>query len=146
MKSNCNEKVYSKSFLITRIFLFTLLLINYVKSDLPVHCKREAIDGHWTFKINKVKFQPSLKNLDTTCGHGFPDKIETTVGDNEFLFENYLPTVVKIKLESDYKVYENGKIVGNWTPVYDEGFILKYKQSVFTAFMKYYKEYSTATD
>ena len=28
---------------------------------------------------------------------------------------------------------------GNWTTVYDEAFVVYYKQMVFTAFMKYYK-------
>jgi len=109
-----------------------------VKCDLPVHCKREAIDGLWNFYINHSVFQPSLKNPETSCGHGFPDRIETTVGDIDFKFDK--TSELKIKLASDYKVYKDDIVIGNWTPVYDEGFILYYKNSVFTAFMKYYRE------
>ena len=141
-KVNQNNEYY---FTYSRIFFLIILLQSQItKCDLPVHCKREAIDGIWTFRIDKEIIQPSLKNAKTTCGHGFPDKIENVVGDQDYSFNQYWD--IKIKLGSDYKVYEESKVVGTWTPVYDEGFILKYKESVFTAFMKYYKEYSASTD
>jgi len=126
------------------VVILIALNICVVNCDLPVHCKREAIDGQWTFRIEAEIFQPSLTNEKSSCGHGFPDKIETTVGDTDFSFAKY--TDIKIKLASDYKVYENNLHVGNWTPVYDEGFILKYKDSVFTAFMKYYKDPAKPTE
>lgn len=125
------------------LILITTILININICDLPVNCKREQIEGEWTFRINKEKFNPDLKDHRTSCGHGFPDKVEITVGDINFSFEDYED--IKIKLGSDYKVYEIGSDipVGNWTPVYDEGFILYYREQVFTAFMKYYLKENT---
>lgn len=125
-----------------RIFLFFIIL-NFIKCDLPVHCKREEIEGLWTFRIERSVFQPDLNNPKTSCGHGFPDKIEETFGDVNFSFDSF--TDIEVHLGSDYKIYERDMktVAGTWTPVYDEGFIVYYHNSVFTAFMKYFK---TGTD
>jgi len=136
---------FSLSRKIITFFILIIICTNFAFCDLPVHCKREQIEGEWTFRINKDKFNPEINDYKTSCGHGFPDKIETNVGDINFSFENY--NEIKIKLGSDYKVYETNTNsdfpVGNWTPVYDEGFILNYKEQVFTAFMKYYLKENT---
>jgi len=143
MKIKANNNII-ESFLTCLRILLLLCLLKNTNCDLPVHCKRETIDGVWTFRISRNIIQPSLQDLKTTCGHGFPDKIENNIGDNDYSFNKYYDLV--IKLNSDYKVYEDTEEVGTWTPVYDEGFIVKYKKSVFTAFMKYYKEFSSSTD
>ena len=128
-----------------RILLIYFLMIcsKAVYCDLPVHCKREQIEGDWIFRINNDIFDPSLNDYKTTCGHGFPDKIEKTVGDINYSFDSHRD--IQMRLGSDYKVYDkNSKIpVGSWTPVYDEGFILYYKEQVFTAFMKYFLKEKT---
>ena len=128
-----------------RVFLIYFLIIcsTTINCDLPVHCKREQIEGEWIFRINNDIFNPDLNDYKTTCGHGFPDKIEKIVGDVNYSFDNYRD--IKMKLGSDYKVYDinSEKPVGSWTPVYDEGFILYYKSQVFTAFMKYFLKEKT---
>jgi len=114
-----------------------------IKSDLPVHCKREEIEGEWIFRINSDIFNPDLNYYKTSCGHGFPDKIEKNVGDVNYYFESYRD--ISLILSKDYKIYEinSSNVVGKWTPVYDEGFIVYYKNYVFTAFMKYYLKEKT---
>ena len=121
------------------LFLGVVLIFFYVKADLPVHCKREEIEGVWTFRIETATFDASLKNPKTNCGHGFPDKVEKSIGDINFKFSDYKE--IEVNLSSDYNIYkskESKEKVGNWTPVYDEAFVAYYQNSVFTAFMKYY--------
>jgi len=132
-----NKFVFNILPILKIVLLLTIFSISNINCDIPVHCKREKIQGDWSFRINNQVFQPTLSNIETTCGHGFPDKIEKNIGDVDFFFPKY-QKIIHIVLSEDYKVYENGKKVGKWTPVYDEGFILWYGKSVFTAFMKYY--------
>jgi C1A family cysteine protease len=130
----------NKCSLLCLTILFLIMTITKVKSDLPVHCKREQIEGPWTFRIEKVSFDAELNKIQTSCGHGFPDKVEKTVGDIDFHYSKYED--FSLFLSSDYKIYsssEKSQQVGHWTPIYDEAFIVYYKDSVFTAFMKYYK-------
>ena len=121
------------------ISLTFVLCINLCSCDLPVHCKMEEIYSLWTFRIDSASFEPSLKNEQTTCGHGFPDQVDTTIGDKNFKFKHY--NDIELILGKDYKVYDKTGMIqeGNWTTVYDEAFVVYYKQMVFTAFMKYYK-------
>ena len=119
-------------------FLFLLtFLITIIKCDIPVECEKHKIEGEWVFRISKETFQPSLKNPKTSCGHGFPDKIDTTLGDVDYSYDSYRDIV--ITLNGDYKVHEQGVAIGTWSPIYNEGFIANYKNSEFTAFMKYFK-------
>jgi hypothetical protein len=109
------------------ILLFLIIICSStIKSDLPVHCKREQIEGEWIFRINNDIFNPDLNDFKTSCGHGFPDKIEKIVGDVNYSFESFRD--VTLILSKDYKIYEpnSSNIVGKWTPVYDEGFIVYY--------------------
>jgi len=46
---------------------------------------------------------------------------------------------LNIHLSKDFKVLENGTEVGKWTPVYDQSFLIYYKNSVLTAPYMYYK-------
>ena len=115
-----------------------LLFVSYTKEDLPVHCVLSDIVGSWKFMIDKHSFTPSLKNEQTTCGHGFPNKV--VYGENEQDGESVIiPSETKyIDIKSDYKLYENGKEVGNWTPVYDQAFLLYYKNSIINSPFKYF--------
>ena len=123
-------------YIISLTFVFC---VNLCSCDLPVHCKMEEIYSLWTFRIDSASFEPSLKNEQTTCGHGFPDQVDTTIGDKNFKFKHY--NDIELILGKDYKVYDKTGMIqeGNWTTVYDEAFVVYYKQMVFTAFMKYYK-------
>jgi len=124
--------------LINSFALILLILSGVVRPDIPVHCPRDKIDGEWIFRINKEIFQPSLSDPKSTCSHGFPDKVSQVIGDKDFSFDSF--EEVKLFLGSDYKIYQNLVEVGYWTPVYDEGFIVYYRNSQFTAFMKYFKD------
>jgi cathepsin C len=128
-----------------KFFICCFLLIQIALCDLPVHCKKEQIEGIWTFRISKERFEPSLNNHKTTCGHSFPDKISTEVGDKDIEIESY--DEMEVRLASDYKIYDmNNNLIGNWTTVYDEGFIAYIRDSVYTAFMKYYRKNTFSTD
>ena len=74
-------------------FIIILFFLSFIKSDLPVHCTISEVIGEWTFYLNNISFNPSLKNEYTTCGHGFPNKIEKIIGDN-----NHLPFYSKEKI------------------------------------------------
>ena len=118
------------------LLLILLSIVSHIHTDIPVHCRKEKIEGDWIFTINNEKFNPSLDNPKTTCGHGFPDHIDQTEGDIDYFFLS--STNIQVTLGNDYKAYQNKVEVGTWTPVYDEGFILKMNNMVFTAYMKYY--------
>jgi hypothetical protein len=131
--------VMSKNKLFYSFIIILIFFISLFKCDLPVHCKREQIEGVWTFRINNEKFDANLNNPKTSCGHGFPDRIEKTTGDINFKFDSF--TEIELNLSSDYKIYDvknMNRIVGHWTPVYDEAIVAYYKNSVFTTFMKYF--------
>lgn len=125
------------------LLFFIFMCSSTIKSDLPVHCKREQIEGEWVFRINSDIFNPDLNDFKTSCGHGFPDKIEKIVGDVNYSFESFRD--LTLILSKDYKIYEPNSPgpVGKWTPVYDEGFIVYYRNTVFTAFMKYFLKQKT---
>ena len=120
-----------------KIFLCIIILINNIKSDIPVECEKHKIQGEWIFRISEEFFQPDLNNPKTSCTHGFPDKIEKIIGDKDYSFTSYRD--IKVNLDGNYKVYEQGVVIGSWTPIYNEGFIANFKNSEFTAFMKYFK-------
>jgi C1A family cysteine protease len=123
-------------------FLFVLIsfisYFYYVKGDLPVHCLVSDIEGDWIIRINKEKFNPSLNDEKTTCNHGFPNIVDNTVGDKDSNFDNFYE--INLTLDKSYTVYEDGKKVGHWTPVYDQSFVIYYKDSILTAPYKYYKD------
>lgn len=139
-----NNFSFNKRSFLYCVVLILILNISYISSDLPVHCKREQIEGLWTFRIEKYSFNADLNIARTSCGHGFPDKIEKTVGDNNFSFLSFYD--IEVTLASDYKIYDSiKKEIGHWTPVYDEAFVAYVKRengktSVFTSFLKYYKQ------
>jgi len=119
------------------LILILLAIFSNINADIPVHCRKEKIQGDWIFKIDSKTFTPSLDQDKTTCGHGFPDHIDQTIGEQDYKFDT--STTIEAKLGADFKAYQNGAVVGTWTAVYDEGFILNINNIVITAYMKYYK-------
>ena len=114
-----------------------LITIVTIKGDLPVNCKAEDVFGTWKFYIEAFSFVPSLSNIKTTCGHGFPNTISKVIGDIDY---NYFKsnTSITITLGSDFNVYENTFKVGYWTQIYNQAFLIKYKDVILTASFKYY--------
>lgn len=124
---------------IGRMSLITilLLLLNHIKTDQPVHCRKEKMVGTWIFHISDSLFKPDLKDYRTSCGNGFPAEIKKDSCDyiRRFPKEN----ILKLKLGDDYKVYSrNNELKGNWTPMYDQGFNIYYEDMEFYANLKYY--------
>lgn len=115
-----------------------LLFVSYTKEDIPVHCVLSDIVGSWKFIIDEHTFSPSLKDEQTTCGHGFPNKV--IYGENEQDGESVIVPgdIMYMDIASDYKIYENGKEVGHWTPVYDQSFLIYYKNAIINSPFKYF--------
>ena len=135
-------------FLISKVgilFFFIRICSYIIKSDLPVHCKREQIEGEWIFPINLDIFNPDLNEFKKSCGHGFSDKIEKIVGDINYSFKSFRD--ITLILSKEYKIYEpnSSTVVGKWTPVYEQGFIVYNRNSIFTAFMKFFLKQKTTS-
>jgi C1A family cysteine protease len=114
-------------------------MINYIKTDLPVHCLLQDVQGLWDFKISQNTFEPNLENeQQTSCGHGLPNKIVKSHTAKEKI---NMPNFIKISLDlrPDFKVYENKIVVGTWSFIYDQSLFIRYKTSLLTAPFKYYK-------
>jgi C1A family cysteine protease len=124
----------------TNFFFLILFLISYAKTDIPVHCLVNQIKGDWIFRINNEKFDAKPEDYRTTCGHGLPNKVDQTIGEKEFSWSKYHD--LELTLGGDYIIYEKGQIAGHWTPVYDQSFVVYYKQSILTAPYKYFKNSS----
>lgn len=125
--------------------ILVLIAIAEVRSDLPVHCLASDIEGEWEFTISREKFNPSLKEYETTCGHGFPNTITQIIGDKDNDDQIPFARKITIELRKDYHVYKNNKIVGTWTPIFDQSLLINYKKSILTAPFKYYLDEPLST-
>lgn len=119
------------------IFLIISTLIAIIKSDVPVHCTSDKAFGKWKFYVYGKLFKPLLFNEESTCGHGYPGQKLSEVGEIQQLPSNIIK-IYELELKNDFKVYENGEKVGKWTNVYDQSFIVYYKNSIFYAHYRYY--------
>jgi C1A family cysteine protease len=117
------------------IFLF-LFLISYTRADLPVHCLVSDTAGEWVIRINKERFDAHSVDYATTCDHGLPNIIDID-GNKKLSWPDYFD--LEITLSDNYKIYQNEQLVGHWTPVYDQSFVIYYKNSVLTAPYRYFK-------
>ena len=118
-------------------FLFISSLIINVLSDIPVHCTSDQSFGKWKFYLYGRLFRPTLFYEKTTCGHGYPGQLLSE--EEEYPKIPYdVIKIYELELKNDFSVYENGEKVGRWTNVYDQSFIVYYKDSVFYAHYRYY--------
>lgn len=123
-------------------FITVVLLVSSSKSDHPVHCIKEQMEGNWVFHISETIFNPSLKDPRTSCGNGFPSQLSKENNDliKPFPKEN----LFEIKLGKDYKTYDfRNNVKGKWTPVFDQGFHAFYENKEFYVNMKYFKNPKT---
>ena len=118
-------------------YFFLILLLIKIKSDVPVHCTSDQSFGKWRFHVYGQLFKPNLFNNQSTCGHGYPGQKLIEPGEIPELPNNIIKTY-ELELKKDFKVYENGENLGNWTNVYDQSFIVYYKNAVFYAHYRYY--------
>jgi C1A family cysteine protease len=122
---------------IANILFLILFLISYTRADLPVHCLVSDIAGDWVIRVNKEKFDAQAEDYKTTCDHGMPNKIDVD-GTKSFSWPSYFD--LELTLSDDYKLYQKDFLVGHWTPVYDQSFVIYYKNTVLTAPYKYFKD------
>ena len=92
------------------------------------------------FHIYGRLFKPSLFYEKTSCGHGYPGKIIYETEKEPELPHDIIKTY-ELELKNDFTVFEDGVKVGNWTNVYDQSFIVNYKNSVFYAHYRYFYDY-----
>ena len=124
-----------------KCFFFSLLIIFLlnvlIKADIPVHCVSDSSFGKWKFHVYGRLFKPTLFYEKTSCGHGYPGQVISEEGENPQLTNDIIKTY-ELELKNDFTVYENGEKVGKWTNVYDQSFIVYYKESTFYAHYRYY--------
>ena len=118
-------------------FLIIFSLISHVITDTPSHCTSDKSFGKWKFHLYGRLFKPSLFYEKSTCGHGYPGQLIEEEEENPKLPYDIIKTY-ELELKNDFTVYENGEKVGRWTNVYDQSFIVYYKDSVFYAHYRYY--------
>ena len=120
------------------IFILVLFLnYNHIYSDIPAECKFSEIKGKWEFYISNKSFDPNLLNPETACGHSIPNEIEYIIGNKDNYPNNYNKHIT-LDLSPEHNVIEKGNIVGDWTPIYLQGFLINYKQSIFNTNFKYF--------
>ena len=138
-----NKHKYLSAFNLLFFLYVTLLLLSNIKSDIPVHCSSNDINGKWEIQISKEYFKPDLKYPKTTCGHQMPNKVDNNNSDNHIQNSN------KVKIDfkqNDNNVYFNDKVIGHYSFVYDEAIILyiqnplnlNLKSELFFHFRYYY--------
>ena len=126
--------------MVKKIFSFLLIissLISIIKTDLPVHCTSDQSFGKWKFHLYGRLFKPLLFNEKSTCGHDYPGKTIIESEKEQAMPKDLIKTF-ELELKNDFTVYENGEKVGKWTNVYDQSFIVYYRDSVFYAHYRYY--------
>jgi hypothetical protein len=117
------------------ILVITLIyLINFVNTDLPVHCLIAQIEGDWL-----IHMSDNHSDNDINCGHKSPDQNLDHYNINiEETFRTKFETIVH--LERPFMIQSiTGAYIGNWTMIYDEGFELRLADQVFFAFSRYEK-------
>jgi cathepsin C len=121
-----------------KLLLLLVLTVKIFHCDLPVHCKKEQIEGLWNLHISSIQFTPKLNDQQTACGNSIPNKL--------FNFSESYPSkfvkeeIISIDLNKDLNIYDdNKKKVGYWTPIFDQGINLIYKEMDFYVNFKYIK-------
>lgn len=135
---------------ILAVVIVTLAALSLpVSADLPIHCLHAQITGTWKFTMtNNNHEHPYL------CGYKTPDKSKAHFSKNRKLLEQYTEVLspakeLVLELAEPNKVKQDGKEVGVWTMVYDEGFHVHYQEhgQQFFAFLYYSpKEHTSLSD
>ena len=114
-------------------FIIIIFSFFFVQSncDLPVHCLARDIAGTWQFKM-----EIGTTQTQKACGHLLPDRNTDHLRETMSLDSD--PQVMEVNLVlPDIVRDSNGKDIGNWTMVYDEGFSVEFSSFSFFAFSKY---------
>ena len=113
-----------------------LQLVQAVFCDLPVHCLRHQVAGHWTFFVGPPATTPQA------CGHHTPGEVRDVVLRDGGMKDvaGVLNTVrLEVLLDAPDLASTNGTEpgsteVGWWTMVYDQGFEVRIGGRAFFAF------------
>ncbi|CUV05600.1 unnamed protein product [Cryptosporidium hominis] len=147
-----------------KTILLAFFYIVFVKCDLPIHVTTADIIGRWEFQYsepannwidgcgsgvpnkNTQNLQPSLADYNkwlTTKTNGKLEKLDLILTDLLFSENDYSDLDRSMfPGRNDWtflavKDPENGKVVGRWTMVYDEGFEIVINNMTIFGIMKY---------
>lgn len=139
-------------------YIFYVFHTTYVKADIPVHVEIHHLVGTW--EILPTETSTVISN----CGSSYPNNNVDNVKISDykqFLIQNKFKfdDPIKIRLSDDYVLYgdlydtknnehrknwkilavynEDGKVIGSWTTIYNEGIEIKIGKSTYTALMHY---------
>jgi len=117
-------------------FIFLLIvLLDFVKSDLPVHCLSSQIEGDWLIRMGENRFDRDLK-----CGHKRPDQNLDHYDINvEQVFKQKYEIIIKVERPDKVLSVKDNKQIGKWTMIYDEGFEFSIHDQIYFAFSRYKK-------
>ena len=125
--------------------LIILISLKIMHCDIPVHCKKEQIEGIWTFHISTNHFTPKLNDQQTACGNSFPNKLFNFSDEYPLKFSS--EEIISINLNKDFNIYDsNSNIIGNWTPVFDQGINVIYNKMNFYVNFKYIKNKNSSNE
>lgn len=104
------------------IWVFLIQVI----ADLPVHCKSTDMAGSWTFFVSQTVPDMSNDNVMKYCMGSVPNHNYANLKQTPALYAslwNQMDVNLKhVHDENNIFIAEAGTSVGDWTPIYDEGF------------------------
>ncbi|CAD7955854.1 unnamed protein product [Amoebophrya sp. A25] len=106
---------------------------NVVNADLPVHCIRPQVLGHWKFHLGK------RSPHRTTCGHATPDIDSRQPDVHNFLKDSDVQETVAVELQDPNSAIVNGKDGSKWSMIYDEGITVSSDELEFFSFSHFQK-------
>jgi len=120
------------------LVLLSLLALQWVNGDLPIHCLNSQVAGKWVFELSSNTFDSS-----ETCGYLQPDQNSQHFTDPKS-FQFQIASKMEITLTQPNIATDRNGNTGKWTMVYDEGFEVQIGSYVYFAFSKYKPKKSTS--
>jgi hypothetical protein len=102
-----------------------------VRADLPIHCLGTQVAGKWVFEKSAAKYDSS-----ETCGYHAPDVNALHFKNPEHKFQVAEKISFTLVIPNHVKD-DNGKTIGHWSMIYDEGFEVVIDGWTYFAFNKY---------
>ncbi|EGR34799.1 hypothetical protein IMG5_001760 [Ichthyophthirius multifiliis] len=118
------------------IFYFFIIISDYIKCDLPVHCLKHQIIGQWKLQLENLYYTTTQY---IKCGHSQPD----TIYNSYKSYLNIFKVILKFKRTQSQitkninKLYQK-KLKGNWSVLYDQGIIIQINKIQYFTYFKYY--------
>lgn len=120
------------------LFASVALVPTLVRADLPIHCLNSQVAGSWVFELSADTYDKS-----ESCGYHAPDVNALHFTKKPMAFK--VAKKLAFTLVQPNQVHDaNGKIIGHWTMVYDEGFEVVVDGWVYFAFNKYHPKKHTS--